>query len=521
MPVTIPPATYLPDFLAHRATERADKPCWIFGERTWTWAEAWESVRLTAGALQGEDVGRGDRVAILDKNNPAILQVILGGCQLGAATTVVNWRLAGDELDYVINDCAAKVVFVGHQLLEQFELVRPRLEHVEKVIVVGGEHDEFDAWQAAATPADLQPFVDPDDVCVVMYSSGTTGPAQGRAAQPARDGRAQRQRPGRRGVRRRRHAAHRDADVPCRRDVVRVAGPGHRRDGLHRPGGRRRPAGRRDHGGLHPRLPRPAVVSALVAAGPEVMGLFSRLKGIGYGAAPMPLPVLRAAMEAWPDTEFQQVYGMTEFAGVVTALDDAAHRDPDHPERLVSAGRPVAHAEMRIVDPVTLADVPQGESGEVWFRTPQATSGYLGKPEATAELITPDGWVRTGDLGRVDEDGFLFIEDRIKDMIITGGENVYSPEVERVLAEHPAVQELAVIGVPHDTWGETVKAVVAFKPDQAVPAEELIAYARERLAGYKTPTSIDIVEALPRNPSGKILKRDLRKPYWGDRARQV
>ena len=162
--------------------------------------------------------------------------------------------------------------------------------------------------------------------------------------------------------------------------------------------------------------------------------------------------------------------------------------------------------------------MPQGESGEVWFRTPQATSGYLGKPEATAELITPDGWVRTGDLGRVDEDGFLFIEDRIKDMIITGGENVYSPEVERVLAEHPAVQELAVIGVPDDKWGETVKAVVAFKPDLAVSADELIAYARERLAGYKTPTSIDVVDALPRNPSGKILKRDLRKPYWGDRT---
>ena len=176
---------------------------------------------------------------------------------------------------------------------------------------------------------------------------------------------------------------------------------------------------------------------------------------------------------------------------------------------------------MRIVDPVTLQDVPPGTSGEVWFRTPQATSGYLGKPDATAELITADGWVRTGDLGRVDEDGFLFIEDRIKDMIITGGENVYSPEVERVLAEHPAVQEIAIIGVPDDRWGEAVKAVVAFRPGQSATAEELIAYARERLAGYKVPATIDVVEALPRNPSGKILKRDLRKPYWGDSGRQV
>jgi acyl-CoA synthetase (AMP-forming)/AMP-acid ligase II len=157
----------------------------------------------------------------------------------------------------------------------------------------------------------------------------------------------------------------------------------------------------------------------------------------------------------------------------------------------------------------------------VWFRTPQATIGYIGRPDDTAALITDDGWVRTGDLGRVDDEGFLFIEDRLKDMIITGGENVYSPEVERVLAEHPAVAEIAIIGVPDDRWGETVKAVVAFRPGQTATPAELIAFARERLAGYKAPTSIDVVEALPRNPSGKVLKRDLRKPYWGDSARQV
>lgn len=521
MPVAIPSATYLPDFLAHRATERPDKTCWIFGESTWTWAEAWESVRRTAGALQADGVGRGDRVAVLDKNNPAILQVILGGCQLGAATTVVNWRLAGDELDYVLNDCTAKVVFVGHQLLEQFNLVRDRLEHVEKVIVVGGEQDEFEAWQAAATPIDRQPDVEPDDICVVMYSSGTTGRPKG--VQLSQHAMVEH------SVNGLGDATYDDGDMLLvAMPMFHVGGTSYALqapvigatgyivpevDGALLAGGIMA-------GCTHAFLV-PAVVSALIAAGPQVMGLFSKLKGLGYGAAPMPLPVLRAAMEAWPDTEFQQVYGMTEFAGVVTALSDAAHRDADHPERLVSAGRPVRHAEMRVVDPVTLQDVRQGESGEVWFRTPQATTGYIGRPEATAELITPDGWVRTGDLGRVDEDGFLFIEDRIKDMIITGGENVYSPEVERVLAEHPAIQELAVIGVPDDQWGETVKAVVAFKPDQAVPAEELIAYARERLAGYKTPTSIDVVDALPRNPSGKILKRDLRKPYWADRARQV
>ncbi|MEJ7636308.1 long-chain-fatty-acid--CoA ligase [Aeromicrobium sp.] len=521
MPISIPPATFLPDFLSHRATERPDKPCWIFGERTWSWGEAWESVRQVAGALAAEGVQRGDRVAILDKNNPAVLQVLLGGCQLGAATTVVNWRLAGDELDYVLNDCGAEVVFVGHQLLPQFTLVRDRLDHVKRVIVVGGDDDEFDAWLATATPADRHSEVEPDDICVVMYSSGTTGRPKG--VQLSQHALVEH------SVNGLGDATYDDGDMLLvAMPMFHVGGtsyallgpvvgaPGYiisEVDGALLAGGIMA-------GCTHVFLV-PAVVAALIAAGPQVMGLFGKLKSFGYGAAPMPLPVLRAAMEAWPDTEFQQVYGMTEMGGVITALNDEAHRDTDHPERLVSAGKPVDHAEMRIVDPVTLQDVPQGQSGEVWFRTPQATIGYLGRPDATAELLTPDGWLRTGDLGRVDEGGFLFIEDRIKDMIITGGENVYSPEVERILAEHPAVAEIAIIGVPDDKWGEAVKAVVAFKPDQSASPEELIAYARERLASYKSPSSIDVVEALPRNPSGKILKRDLRKPYWGEGARQV
>ena len=521
MTAAIPPATFLPDFLAARAHEQPDRTCWVFGERTWSWSEAWESVRRAAGALEADGVARGDRVAFLDKNDPAILQVLLGGCQLGVATTVVNWRLAGDELDYVINDCAAKVLFVGHQLLDQLALVRDGLRHVEKVVVVGGPDDEYEAWLAAGSPTDRRPDVTPDDVCLAMYSSGTTG------------------RP--KGVQLTQHAmvVHTrigSGDTPFDDDAMMlVAMP------MFHVGGTSYAllgpalgvpayvvsevdatlmAGGMLAGCTHAFLV-PAVVAALVAAGPEAMALFGRLRAVGYGAAPMPLPVLRAAMKAWPDTEFQQVYGMTELGGVITILDDAAHRDADHPERLVSAGRPVPGAEMRIVDPGLLRDVPPGHSGEIWFRTEQATVGYIGRPDATAELVTPDGWVRTGDLGRVDDDGFLFIEDRLKDMIITGGENVYSPEVERVLAEHPAVAEIAIIGVPDDRWGETVKAVVAFRPGRTATSEELIAFARERLAAYKAPSSIDVVEALPRNPSGKILKRDLRKPYWGDDGRQV
>ena len=247
------------------------------------------------------------------------------------------------------------------------------------------------------------------------------------------------------------------------------------------------------------------------------MCIRDRLKTFCYGASPMPLPLLRAALEAWPNTDFIQVYGLTEVCGVISHLMPEAHRDAEHPERLVSAGQLIPKAEVRIVDPETGDAVADGEQGELWFRTPQLMKGYHNKPEATADSITEDGWFRTGDVGRLDPDGYLFVEDRLKDMIISGGENVYSIEVERVLAEHASVVEVAVIGVPDDRWGEAVKAVVAV--EDSTNEQELIDWCRERLARYKCPRSIDIVEELPRNPTGKILKKDLRKPFWEGRDR--
>jgi acyl-CoA synthetase (AMP-forming)/AMP-acid ligase II len=219
-----------------------------------------------------------------------------------------------------------------------------------------------------------------------------------------------------------------------------------------------------------------------------------------------------------------QVYGLTEVSGVATHLMPEEHRTAvadGHPERLVSAGRAVPEVEVRIVDPATLEDLPTGEHGEIWLRTPQLFKGYLNRPEATAEVITEDGWFRTGDMGKVDAEGYVFVEDRLKDMIISGGENIYSPEVERVLAEHPAVMEVAVIGIPDDTWGESVKAVVALKEGASATEQEIIDHCREHLAHFKCPKSVDVLEMLPRNPTGKILKRELRAPYWADRDRGV
>ncbi len=244
---------------------------------------------------------------------------------------------------------------------------------------------------------------------------------------------------------------------------------------------------------------------------------FSSLELIAYGASPAPIELLRNALKTF-GCDFAQVYGLTETTGAITYLPPEDHSE-DATERLKSCGKPMASVEIRIFDAMGRELAP-GEVGEVVCRTPQVMLGYWNLPEATQAAIR-DGWFHTGDAGYMDRDGYLYIYDRVKDMIISGGENIYPAEVENALFGHPAIADVAVIGVPDAKWGEAVKAVVVRKPGAAVSVQELIEFARARIAGFKLPSSIDFVDALPRNPSGKILKRELRKPYWGDQDRQV
>jgi long-chain acyl-CoA synthetase len=240
---------------------------------------------------------------------------------------------------------------------------------------------------------------------------------------------------------------------------------------------------------------------------------FSALRSIAYGASPITTPVLTAALATFR-CSFYGIYGLTESTGGIVQLDPADH-DPDGPRRhlLGSAGKPLPWVELRIADPETSAELTAGEIGEVWVRAPNVTPGYFERPEETAAAITPDGWLRTGDGGYVDADGYLFLTDRIKDMIVTGGENVYPAEVEEVLSRHPDVAEAAVIGVPDEHWVEAVKAVVVPGAGRAPTADELIAFSRAHLAGYKVPRSVELVDELPHTPTGKVLKRELRARY--------
>jgi long-chain acyl-CoA synthetase len=251
----------------------------------------------------------------------------------------------------------------------------------------------------------------------------------------------------------------------------------------------------------------------------------SSLRTVFYGASPISEDVLMRSITAL-GCDFAQVYGLTETTGAITSLMPGDH-DPDGPRAslLRSAGRPFDHVELRIVDTDSGAVLPVGAVGEVWTRSDQNMLGYWDKPEETAAVLSEDGWFRTGDAGWIDDDGYLFLHDRIKDMIVTGGENVYPAEVENALLAHPAVADAAVIGVPDDKWGETVKAIVVRTPgasgDDRALAADIIAATRDRLAHFKCPTSVDFIDVLPRNPSGKILKRELRLPYWTGSERNI
>ena len=515
---------FLDERLAHWAQVKPDEQAISYLGRSFTWGQFNDRVRRLAGALAERGIGRGDVVAFLDKNHPACLETTMAAASLGAATAIVNFRLAGSEMDYVINDCGAKIIIVGAELKDSIDAIRDKLTHVEEVITVtpeGNDGDEYEAMLAAATPRDRGADVSPDDVCVIMYSSGTTGNPKGirlsqanLVAHTLNAGGA--------------FAEFVSDDINMvSMPLFHVGGSSYAQLGIHagipsyvtREVDGASLAGAMLAGATRTFLV-PAVLAKVMEMGPDVIALFNRLRTFVYGASPMPPALLTQALKDFPNTDFVQVYGLTEVCGAVTVLSPQAHRDEAHPERLTSAGQPALKVEVRVVNPDTLEDVEQGQPGELWFRTPQVMEGYHNKPDATREAVTEDGWFRTGDIGRVDDGGFVFVEDRLKDMIISGGENIYSVEVERALTDHPAVMDAAVFGIPDPKWGESVKAVVELSSGQDVSPEDLIAWCKERLAGYKCPRSVEITAELPRNPTGKLLKKDLRKPYWekADRA---
>ena len=461
-------------------------------------------------------------MAFLDKNHPACLEILFAAASIGAVTTIVNWRVIGDELAHVLNDSRPRLLFVGAELRRAVEAAAAQSPNLDRVVMVGDapdSEDEYEALLAAASPAEAEAEVDESETALVIYSSGTTGRPKGvLLSQRALVNHSANLAPAF-------PFAAGDANLVAM-PLFHVGGIGYALFGIRagvptimtREPDAAALIGAVQAGATHAFFV-PPVIARFLDAGETANAAMSGLRYIVYGAAPMPSPLLQRALTTWPDMNFVQVYGQTELCGAVTALGNEDHRDATRPDLQLSAGKAVLGTEIRVVDPETGDDAPIGEPGEIWVRSNQNMSGYLNRPEATAETITADDWVRTGDIGRLDADGYVYIEDRLKDMVITGGENVYGPEVESVLIEHPAIADAAVIGVPDDFWGESVKAIVVATTE--VDPADVIEFCRQHLAGYKCPRTVDFVPSLPRNPSGKILKTALREPYWRDRARGI
>ncbi len=500
-------------------TERADAPMLTLGDQTRTFGQQLARAGQVANALAEAGVGEGDRVAIIDKNGTEYFDVLFGGWLLGAVTVAVNWRLAPPEMAYIVNDAGAKVLVVHAEFADQLAKMEPELSSVGTTVVIGDHdtHRSFEDW-IAERPTD-DPGGPPalDSVAMQLYTSGTTGLPKGAQLTHAN------------------LVALLEAAVQWDMDrssvsltampLYHIGGSGWGLFGLAK--------------GAHNVLMRdidpmailglveqhrithaflvPAVLQFLLIVPDAGTRDLSSLQLMLYGASPITEEILVKSMEQL-GCDFGQLYGLTETTGAVTMLEPADHVAGS--DLLRSAGKPLPGVELRIVDPDSGDDQPDGEVGEVWIKSPTNMAGYWGLAEETAKSLPGGNWFRSGDAGYL-RDGYLYIHDRVKDMIISGGENVYPAEVENVLMAHPGVSDVAVIGVPHEKWGETPKAVVVRAEGTSATADELIAHCQERLAKFKCPTSADFVDAIPRNPSGKMLKRELREPYWKGRDRRV
>jgi long-chain acyl-CoA synthetase len=512
------------DIVRTHGAGRSDRPAIVYGDRTLTYGDLEERSNRFANGLLAEGLGAQDRLAFLDKNAPEYFDAMFGTAKVNAVLCAVNWRLAPREAAFIVNDTGATLLVIGEELLPMLDAMEGELTTVKKVLVVGDHdrHERYEDWLARQDATDPGVASTADDVAFQFYSSGTTGRPKGVM------------------LTNRNLFASVDANNeslgfgPESVNLVvmplfHVAGGAWALLGLYNgvPNIVMRDVDPAavirlipEHGITHAVLV-PAVIQFLLAMPGVAETDFSSLDLIVYGASPISEEVLKGAIRTF-GCRFMQAYGMTETTGGVVLLPPEDH-DPDGPNahRLRAAGTAGPGCELRVVDPEGLDDVPVGDVGEILIRSPQNMKGYWMMPEATAETILPDGWLRTGDAGYLDADGYLYINDRVKDMIISGGENIYPAEVENCLMSHPGVADVAVIGVPDERWGETPKAIVVKAPDTEVTPEEIIACARENLAHYKCPTSVDFADELPRNPSGKLLKKDLRAPYWEGRNRSV
>jgi long-chain acyl-CoA synthetase len=489
----------------------------VDAEGTWTWAEHLDRVARAASLLMARGVKPGERFGILSRNSFRHAELLHAGYWIGAVPVPVNIRLAAPEIAFILNDASVKTLAVDEPFLPL--LPKPEIAPFAKngfaisSKPLGCALPDYETLLKSAAPAARHESKEEDDA-ILLYTGGTTGRSK--------------------GVR----LSHRNVvsnGMQCAMEMgfrgtdmyLHIAPMFHSADLLG--------TGYTLLGGAHTYLaqfsPKNAIAafedlratSTMMAPTMIIMTLqelnprdfdLSSFRWMLYGSAPMAPEWIAKTIEAFPGVEVCQGYGLTETSPILTYLDFDEHKRAlatgDY-SILKGAGRPIAGVDMRIRDDQG-REVPAGQPGEVVVRAPNVTKGYLNLPDATKAAIR-DGWFRTGDVGRMDEQGFMYLLDRKKDMIITGGENVYTVEVEQALYQHPAVAECAVVGVPDETYGEALFAAIVMQPGKTLTKEQVIEHCRARIGGYKVPRQMVFLPALPKSAMGKILKTEIRKEY--------
>lgn len=498
-----------------------DKEAIVFEKTRLTYKEFNQRINRLANALSKMGFKKGDRVSVLAENTHKYLETYFAAAKLGMNVTPLNFRLSDDELVHIVNDSESSGLFIGDGYEERVEKLRKRFEAIHAWIAYDGLMPELINYEAMLGDAsDTEPVVEVDenDLAVLMYTGGTTGLPKGVMM------------------------SHRNLMTAVLSATIAV---GFTKDDatcfvlplFHVSfwpalctllvGGKVAINRKPDLNGILKLIADEKCTH--INAVPTLYGWMlqfanvdaydlSSLRSITYAGSPMPTEVLKRCIQKFGNI-LSQAYGMTEALGV-TQLPEWDHfLDGDKSKLLASAGKPILCAEINVLDEHD-DPVKPGEIGEIVVRGKHVMMGYWKNPELTQKALRGD-WYHSGDMGFMDEEGYLFLVDRKADMIVTGGENVYPNEVEDILYEHPAVSMAVVVSAPDDKWGERVQAVVVLKPGQTVPESELISFCKGKLGGYKCPKAVDFWESIPTTPIGKILRKDVKKKFWEGRGRRI
>ena len=514
--------------LTKAARSFPDNLALVHGEKSLNYAKFNSRVNRLANAFYRLGLRKGDNVALLQYNYPETLESMFACFKAGLGAVPINWRLHPKEFAFIMDHSESRAAIISPEFNESILGVRNRIPNVQSIISLDsdqGELTDFDTLLSAESDGFIDVDVQPDDLAWIFYTSGTTGLPKGAML------------------------THRNllamtmnfyADM-CPglgpNDVILHAAPLSHGSGCYAIPNVGKAAVNviLDSKSFDPNLifetiqeyrvtnmfAAPTMIKLMVESPAVDQYNHSSLKSLNYGGAPMLVEDLKQAMSKLGPC-MVQLFGQAESPMTIAYLphrDHVREGSPEQIERLSSAGIPRTDVEIKIFDPDD-NELPVGETGEIVTRSDLVMKGYWRNPEATAETIK-NGWLHTGDMGYLDDGGYLFIMDRSKDMIISGGENIYPREIEEVLIKHPAVREVAVIGVPNPKWGEAIKAVVSLVEGESATEDELTDFCKANLASYKKPKSVDFVEELPKNNYGKILKRELRLQYWEGTERKV